>query len=83
MCHYKTTNLIKIRKIQQKVDSLIQRGKEEFKTHKVTKYCIDSEYSIVYSRAVDFLIENYNQQTADEIDKLFDKKIPKIFDNKE
>ncbi len=74
---------MKIEEIEKKIENLIKEGKKEFKTRKKTKYYIDSEYCIVYAKAVSFLLESYNKQTAGKIDTIFDEKIPKLFDNKE
>ncbi|MEN7550483.1 hypothetical protein AAG747_21365 [Rapidithrix thailandica] len=61
---------------------LIQIGEKEFLEKKQrTKYYRDSEYHIVYSKAVKLLLEVYNEKNELKINRFFEKHIPELFDN--
>ncbi len=71
-------------KVLSKAESLIESGKKEFlEKGKTTKYYIDSEYYIIYSKPVKLLLEEYNEKTELKINQFFEEKIPKLFDNKD
>lgn len=75
---------MEINKLLSETESLIEAGKKEFsQKEKKTKYYIDSEYFIVYSKAVKFLLEKYNEKTESKINQFFEKNIPKLFNNKD
>ncbi len=73
-----------IMEVLQRAKDLIESGKKEFlKLEKRTKYYRDSEYYIVYSKAVQFLLDAYNIETEHDITRFFESHIPKLFENKD
>ncbi|WP_324026583.1 hypothetical protein QSV08_03365 [Maribacter sp. BPC-D8] len=75
---------MEIDKIISEVESLIEVGEKEFlQIEKTTKYYDDSEYYIVYHKAIKLLINEYSKKTESSINQFFEKRIPKLFDNRE
>jgi hypothetical protein len=75
---------MEIEQILLDAKNLIQVGRQAFlKETKRTLYFDDSEYYIVYSKAIDLLLKAYNSKTEFKINKFFVEHIPEPLDYKD